>query len=347
MPKHVVRLILVMVAFGVAAYAAKVYFTPASFYEYGHFRGDSVVEIASSKPLYKGPDYCQACHAERHAEWSAGAHNRIQAGKVVRCETCHGPAGGRDEHGRFEYASTGVDHPASGKLPVPSDTVKLCTTCHEKMPGRPSAQPQIVVETHAGGQQCKTCHNPHSPKIVLAAVSAKAPAGNAAAGKAKAASCAACHGAAGVSGNAAWPSLAGQKAGYLIDALKAYQSGAREDATMAGVVKGMSDADMKNISTYYSGLSCRNAAAGVGGRQAAATGKTKVAQCAACHGAAGISTHPAWPSLAGQPSEYLITAMKAYKSGARKHPMMTGVAKAMSDEDARDVSAYYAFAACK
>jgi cytochrome c553 len=346
MPNHIVRLILVMVAFGVAAYAAKVYFTPDSFYEYGHFRGDSVVEIASEKPLYKGPEYCQACHSERHAEWSGGAHNRADAGKVVQCESCHGAAGGRDKRGEFEYASTGVDHPASGKLPVPSDSVKLCTTCHEKMPGRPAEQPQIVVETHAGGQQCKTCHNPHSPKMVLAAVSTNAPAGNAAAGKAKAASCAACHGADGVSGNPAWPSLAAQRAGYLVDALKAYQMGARDEPMMAGVVKGMSDADLKNISAYYSGLSCRNAAAGVS-KQEAAAGQPKAAQCAACHGAAGISPNPAWPSLAGQPRDYLVAAMKAYKSGARKHPMMAGIAKAMSDEDARDISSYYAFASCK
>ena len=154
-----------MVAFGAAAYAAKVFFTDPSFYAYGPYRGDSVAEIASDKPLYKGPDYCETCHAERYAQWSKSGHNRPEAGKVVMCETCHGPAGGRDKRGLFDHVASGVDHPASGKLPVPADTVKLCSLCHEKMPGRPAEQPQIVVATHAGTQQCKTCHNPHSPSI--------------------------------------------------------------------------------------------------------------------------------------------------------------------------------------
>jgi len=333
-----------MVAFGAAAYAAKVFFTDPSFYAYGPYRGDSVAEIASDKPLYKGPDYCETCHAERYAQWSKSGHNRPEAGKVVMCETCHGPAGGRDKRGLFDHVASGVDHPASGKLPVPADTVKLCSLCHEKMPGRPAEQPQIVVATHAGTQQCKTCHNPHSPKITLAAASAKT--GNVPAGKAKAASCAACHGAEGASSNPAWPSLAGQHAAYLVDSLKAYQAGARADAVMAGIAKGMSEADMRNLAAYYAGLSCKNAAADAA-RQAAAAGQAKASACAACHGAAGVSANPMWPSLAGQPRDYLVAAMRAYKSGTRKNAMMAGIAQGVSDEDAANLSAYYSSASCK
>jgi cytochrome c553 len=227
---------------------------------------------------------------------------------------------------------------------VPSDTVKLCTLCHEKMPGRPAAQPQVVVATHAGTQQCKVCHNPHSPKITLAAASKVA--GNAGAGKAKAASCAACHGAEGVSSNPAWPSLAGQHAGYLVESLKAYRTGTRADAVMTGIAKGMSEADMKNLAAYYASMSCGNAP-GDSAKQAAAAGQAKASACAACHGAAGVSANPMWPSLAGQPRDYLVAAMKAYKSGTRKNAMMTDIAKDVSEEDAANLSAYYASASCK
>ncbi len=54
----------------------------------------------------------------------------------------------------FQHVSSGVDHPASDKLPVPADTLKLCPLCHEKMPGRPAEQRQIDIATHAGTQQC-------------------------------------------------------------------------------------------------------------------------------------------------------------------------------------------------
>jgi len=59
-------------------------------------------------------------------------------------------------------------------------------------------------------------------------------AGDKAAGKAAAAPCAACHGDQGVSGNPATPSLAGQDAEYIANALLAYKGGAREDETMKG-----------------------------------------------------------------------------------------------------------------
>lgn len=134
-----------MFAFAVFAGVAVYVITPDSFYVYGHYRADSVGEIAAQMPKFQGPAYCQECHEERHAEWNAGVHT------VVKCEVCHGAVG---------------EHPIEGDLPVvPADSVKLCTLCHEAMPTRPASQPQIVVSEHAGSEQCVTCHNPHSPKI--------------------------------------------------------------------------------------------------------------------------------------------------------------------------------------
>jgi cytochrome c553 len=83
--------------------------------------------------------------------------------------------------------------------------VKLCTLCHEKTPGRPTEQRQIVIAEHAGTQQCKACHNPHSPRIILGVDTLAAPPGMASGDPAG--SCAGCHGADGISRNPAWPSL--------------------------------------------------------------------------------------------------------------------------------------------
>ena len=46
MPKHIVRLILILVAFLAIAYAGIVFLTDPSFYRFGHYRADSVPELA-------------------------------------------------------------------------------------------------------------------------------------------------------------------------------------------------------------------------------------------------------------------------------------------------------------
>ena len=79
-------------------------------------------------------------------------------------------------------------------------------------------------------------------------------AGDAAAGKAKAILCAACHGENGISTNDIWPNLAGQKKGYLKKQIKAFRDGEREDPSMKPMVANLSDQDIENLATYYSGL---------------------------------------------------------------------------------------------
>lgn len=49
-----------------------------------------------------------------------------------------------------------------------------------------------------------------------------------------------------------------------------------------------------------------------------------------------------FPRLAGQYESYLIRALSEYKSGARANPMMMGFASMLSEEDIKDVAAYYA-----
>ena len=338
MPKHIARLIFLMVAFGAAAYAAKVFFTADSFYRYGHYRGDSVAEIASDKPKFKGSDYCQSCHAERFAEWSAGVHHGVDVGKVVQCEVCHGAAGARDIKGKFEHVSTGADHPASRKLAVPTDSLKLCPICHEKMPGRPAEQKQIVIATHAGTQQCITCHNPHSPRLIHApGASVEHPTSGPAG---KAALCAGCHGGDGVSTNSMFPNLAGQHDAYLIDALKGYKSGARDNVMMAATVKTLSETDMRELATHFAALKSNTPSTAAGNADTSA-GKAKAAVCAGCHGAKGVSVNPAWPSLAGQQKDYLVASLKAYREGTRKNPVMAGMAKGLTDADLDALATYF------
>ena len=77
-----------------------------------------------------------------------------------------------------------------------------------------------------------------------------------------------------------------------------------------------------------------------GGDPDAGTEKSQV--CAGCHGADGNATIGANPSLAGQYESYLYQALKQYKSGARKDLLMGNMVANLSNQDLKDLAAYFA-----
>jgi|307.fasta_scaffold31465_1 cytochrome c553 len=79
-----------------------------------------------------------------------------------------------------------------------------------------------------------------------------------------------------------------------------------------------------------------------GGDPVAGAEKAKTV-CAACHGADGNSPiSPEFPKLGGQRDDYLFHSLKAYKSGARKNPIMAGQAQSLTTKEMEDLAAYYA-----
>ena len=77
-----------------------------------------------------------------------------------------------------------------------------------------------------------------------------------------------------------------------------------------------------------------------------AAGVRKKQMCEGCHGRDGYRTaYPtvySTPKLGGQNDAYLVKALQDYRSGAREHPSMNGVAASLSDQDIADLAAYYA-----
>ena len=66
-------------------------------------------------------------------------------------------------------------------------------------------------------------------------------------------------------------------------------------------------------------------------------------QCAACHGKDGKSPiDPSYPKIAGQYPDYLVKVLGDYQSGARKNPIMGGIAKPLSKSDIENVAAFFA-----
>ena len=73
-----------------------------------------------------------------------------------------------------------------------------------------------------------------------------------------------------------------------------------------------------------------------------AKGATVAAVCQACHTADGSRGAPANPIIQGQHPEYLAKQLADFKSGKRNNAVMKGMATPLSDDDMKNVAAFYA-----
>jgi len=64
--------------------------------------------------------------------------------------------------------------------------------------------------------------------------------------------------------------------------------------------------------------------------------------CAACHGESGNSTNPAVPSLAGQPAQFISTALYQFREGNRKDDQMTPMAAPLKNAEMNELAKYFA-----
>lgn len=71
-------------------------------------------------------------------------------------------------------------------------------------------------------------------------------------------------------------------------------------------------------------------------------GKVKSETCVACHGTNGNSINPIWPKLAEQHVGYIVKQLQNFKSGSRQNAQMSTFAVTLSEQDMRDIAAYYA-----
>lgn len=75
---------------------------------------------------------------------------------------------------------------------------------------------------------------------------------------------------------------------------------------------------------------------------AVAAGKEKAELCAACHGDNGISQTENIPSLAGQQDQFIQWQLVFFRSGARKNEQMQPIVEQITNEDIRNLGAYFA-----
>ena len=77
-----------------------------------------------------------------------------------------------------------------------------------------------------------------------------------------------------------------------------------------------------------------------------ARGRARAQMCEGCHGIADYRTaypqvYPV-PKIGGQQAAYIVKTLHDYKTGARNHPTMRGIAATLTDQDMADLASYYA-----
>jgi cytochrome c553 len=185
--------------------------------------------------------------------------------------------------------------------------------------------------------------------IVLASAIACGPPARAAdigAGKEKAELCVGCHGEGGISQMENTPSLAAQPDLFIQWQLVFFRAGTRKNEQMQPIVEQLNNEDIRNLGAYFASLEPpkapkpdENPDLSKKGAQAAAGRR-----CASCHtdsyaGTKGVAR------VAGQREEYLVKALREYKSGARSGGAMAAmadVAYPLSEEEIEALAHYLA-----
>ena len=167
-----------------------------------------------------------------------------------------------------------------------------------------------------------------------------------AAGKEKAELCSGCHGENGISQMENVPSLAAQPDLFIQWQLVFFRSGTRKNEQMQPILEQIDNNDIRNLGAYFASLkppegkkpddnpdlSAKGAQAAVGRR------------CASCHTESYAGTK-AVSRIAGQREDYLVKALRDYKSGVRAGggmAAMAEVAYSLSEEEITALAHYLA-----
>ena len=155
---HLIKLVIALVVFGVAALIARKVFTPESMGQYGHYRGADIEDQKNIAIRLQTNESCFQCHKPIRRIHKAGVH------KTVSCEVCHGPYGDHVENGK-----------KIGTLPVKrgQEIIPLCLRCHNQViQARPResikmvGMPQHLQEKNVRiDHTCGQCHMVHDPLL--------------------------------------------------------------------------------------------------------------------------------------------------------------------------------------
>ena len=160
----------------------------------------------------------------------------------------------------------------------------------------------------------------------------------------KATICFACHGPQGNPILPGIPALAGQNARYIYLQLRDFQEGRRSNEQMSPMAKDLTRDEMRALGTFFAAQ--KNVPLPFQPDNAKAVlGKAKADEtlCSMCH-QGGFSGQNDIPRVAGQPFDYIVAQLRAFKAKTRTNDAgnMTSVSSTLSDDDIVNVAHYIA-----
>ncbi|MDT8384294.1 MAG: c-type cytochrome [Gammaproteobacteria bacterium] len=172
-------------------------------------------------------------------------------------------------------------------------------------------------------------------------------------GSGAATACITCHGVDGA-GNplAGFPALAHLPQAYFIKQIADFKVGTRANPIMASIAKALSSEDAASAAAYYASLprtkipsSDADPAVLARGEELARNGdwEQDIPPCFKCHVNGGVGVEPAFPPIVGQHATYIVTQLKAWRSGLRRNDpqsLMKALSDSLGDEDMQAVAQY-------
>ena len=179
--------------------------------------------------------------------------------------------------------------------------------------------------------------------------------GDVKAGESKNAMCIGCHGIKGYQASFPEvykvPMISGQSAKYIVSSLNAYKKGERKHPSMRGIAETLTDQDMADLGAYYSASGVAAGAAPLADKPSKepnekVTALLAKANCSSCHGSNySKPIDPSYPKLGGQHADYLLVALKSYKTEnnakvGRGNAIMAGMAKQYTNAELKLLANY-------
>lgn len=179
----------------------------------------------------------------------------------------------------------------------------------------------------AGAAACVSCHAGGAPATGQAAPAGATPAAG------------------------AFPALVGMSADYLAKQLVDYREGRRNNPIMTPIAKALSEEDIAAVSRHYGELPAPELTLAQGAASPAlklhAEGDNARAlpACANCHGVSGEGQGFLLPRLTGQPADYLVQQLAAFRNGTRHNDQdaaMRAIAQRLGEADSQALAQFYA-----
>jgi cytochrome c553 len=166
------------------------------------------------------------------------------------------------------------------------------------------------------------------------------------------AACVSCHGVHGEGAPNGAARLAGQNAQYMSHALSMFKARTRASPIMQPIAQTLSDVQMSALADYFSKQTApladaRSAASPQllqAGKQLVELGVANAAACFSCHGAQGKGNGARFPSIAGQPAQFVIDRLHEFQARAQAKPpqpgTMTAVAATLDESQIQAAGVY-------